>query len=46
MEISEIKQRLSKVLVLNHQGLNHDRHNILKCPFRDDQDPSLKALKL
>jgi DNA primase catalytic core len=42
MEIQEIKQRLSVETVLNHYNLKPDRHSFLKCPFHDDQDPSLK----
>ena len=42
MEITEIKQRLSIETVLNHYNLNPDRHHFLKCPFHDDEDPSLK----
>jgi DNA primase len=42
MEISEIKQRLSIETVLNHYDLHPDRHNFLKCPFHNDEDPSLK----
>jgi len=43
MEIREIKQRLSIQTVLNHYRLKPDRHNFLKCPFHDDEDPSLKV---
>ena len=42
MEISEIKQRLSIETVLVHYDLHPDKHNLLKCPFHDDKDPSLK----
>jgi DNA primase len=42
MEIREIKERLSIETVLNHYGLHPDRHHLLKCPFHDDKDPSLK----
>jgi DNA primase len=42
MEISEIKSRLSIETVLNHYHLQPDRHHLLKCPFHDDKDPSLK----
>ena len=42
MEISEIKSRLSIETVLNHYNLHPDRHHLLKCPFHDDQEPSLK----
>lgn len=43
MEIQEIKQRLPIETVLNHYNLKPDRHNFLKCPFHDDEDPSLKV---
>ena len=42
MEISEIKSRLSIETVLRHYNLTADRHHHLRCPFHDDQDPSLK----
>lgn len=42
MEIREIKQRLSILTILNHYHLQPDRHNFIKCPFHDDEDPSLK----
>jgi DNA primase len=42
MEILEIKQRLTIETVLNHYSLKPDRHHLLKCPFHDDKDPSLK----
>jgi len=42
MEIREIKQRLSILTVLNHYNLEPDRHQMLKCPFHEDDQPSLK----
>jgi DNA primase catalytic core len=42
MEIPEIKQRLTIETVLNHYSLQPDRHHLLKCPFHDDKDPSLR----
>jgi len=42
MEIPEIKQRLSIETVLKHYGLKADRHGLIKCPFHEDQEPSLK----
>lgn len=42
MEISKIKQRLCIETVLNQNDLKPDRHNFLKCPFHNDEDPSLK----
>ncbi len=42
MEIREIKQRLSILTVLNHYKLKPDRHQMLKCPFHEDDQPSLK----
>ncbi len=42
MEIREIKQRLSILTVLNHYNLKPDRHQMLKCPFHEDDQPSLK----
>lgn len=42
MEIQEIKQRLSIETVLNHYSLHPDRHHFIKCPFHNDDKPSLK----
>ena len=42
MEIQEIKSRLSILTVLNHYNLEPDRHKMLKCPFHEDDQPSLK----
>lgn len=42
MEIREIKERLSIETVLSHYGLKADRHGLIKCPFHEDQEPSLK----
>ena len=43
MEISEIKQRLSILKVLNHYHLKPDRNNRLSCPFHDDKTPSFQV---
>ena len=40
MEISEIKQHLSIIKVLDHYGLKPDKHNMLCCPFHQDKTPS------
>ena len=37
MEIQEIKQRLGISKVLQHYGLQPDRHQMLKCPFHEDE---------
>ena len=42
MEIQEIKQRLSILTVLKHYSLQPDKHSMLKCPFHEDDQPSLK----
>ena len=42
MEVQEIKSRLSIFTVLNHYNLKPDRHQMLKCPFHEDDQPSLK----
>jgi DNA primase catalytic core len=42
MEIQEIKSRLSILTVLNYYNLEPDRHKMLKCPFHEDDQPSLK----
>jgi DNA primase len=42
MEISEIKSRLSILRVLENYGLKVNRHNQIKCPFHEDDKPSMK----
>ncbi|MDG5800160.1 CHC2 zinc finger domain-containing protein [Marinilabiliaceae bacterium ANBcel2] len=42
MEISEIKQKLKIETVLNHYGLQANRNHMLKCPFHEEKEPSLK----
>jgi len=42
MEIREIKQRLSIQAVLNYYGLKPDKNGMVKCPFHDDDKPSMK----
>lgn len=42
MEIPEIKARLSILAVLKHYGLHPDRNHMLKCPFHEDEKPSMK----
>lgn len=42
MEIPDIKSRLSILAVLKHYGLKPDRNNMLKCPFHEDDQPSMK----
>jgi len=43
MEIREIKQRLSILAVLNHYGLKPDKNGMVKCPFHQDDKPSMKV---
>ncbi len=43
MEISDIKQRLAILRVLENYNLKPDRHNMLKCPFHADDKPSMKV---
>ena len=38
MEISDIKQRLSILTVLQHYNLKPDRNNHIKCPFHEDDN--------
>lgn len=45
MEIQEIKSRLSIEVVLRHYGLQADKNGMLKCPFHEDDKPSLKVYK-
>ena len=42
MEIQEIKQRLSIETLLNHYGMRANRNHMLKCPFHEEKEPSLK----
>jgi len=43
MEITEIKSRLSISTVLKHYNLTPDRNGMLKCPFHEDEEASLKV---
>lgn len=43
MEIPDIKTRLSLLTVLQHYGLKPDRNSLLKCPFHQDDKPSMKV---
>ncbi len=45
MGIQEIKQRLTIQTTLQHYGLQPDRNGMLKCPFHNDNTPSLKIYK-
>ena len=42
MEIQEIKQRLSIETVLKYYDLQANRNHMLKCPFLEEKEPSLK----
>lgn len=42
MEIRDIKTHLSILTVLNSYNLKPNKNNMLKCPFHEDKDPSLK----
>lgn len=43
MEIRDIKSHLSILTVLSSYHLKPNRNNMLKCPFHEDKDPSLKV---
>lgn len=43
MEISDIKQRLSILVVLQHYSIIPDRCNHIKCPFHEDDKPSCRV---
>jgi DNA primase len=43
MEITEIKSRLTLSQVLEHYGLQPDKHGRLHCPFHADKTPSLQV---
>ncbi len=43
MEIGEIKERLSILAVLKYYCVQPDRNNMLKCPFHEDEKPSMKV---
>ncbi len=42
MEIKDIKARLDIETVLKHYGLQANRNHMLKCPFHDEKESSLK----
>jgi DNA primase len=42
MEISEIKQRLTLPMVLQHYGLKADKSHRINCPFHEDKTPSMQ----
>ncbi len=42
MEISDIKQRLSILTVMQNYNLELDRNNQIKCPFHEDNKPSCR----
>lgn len=42
MEIRDIKSHLSILTVLGHYHLQPNKNSLIKCPFHDDKDPSLK----
>jgi hypothetical protein len=46
MEISEIKQRLTLAMVLNHYGLKADKSHRISCPFHEDKTPSMQLLDI
>nr|WP_320120060.1 CHC2 zinc finger domain-containing protein [uncultured Marinifilum sp.] len=43
MEIREIKSSLNILTVLQHYNLSANKNGMLKCPFHEDKDPSLKV---
>ena len=43
MEIQDIKQRLSILLVLEHYSLKPNRNKMINCPFHDDKNPSMQV---
>lgn len=42
MEINDIKKYLPILTVLSHYNIKPDRHNQLRCPFHEDDKPSMK----
>jgi len=43
MEIRDIKSNLSILTVLNYYSLKPNKNSMVKCPFHDDKDTSLKV---
>ena len=43
MEISEIKEKLTILEVLDHYGLKPNRNKMLCCPFHPDKTPSMQV---
>jgi DNA primase len=42
MQISQIKQKLTITAVLAHYGIQPARDSHIKCPFHEDDKPSMK----
>lgn len=42
MSIKEIKQKLSILTVLSHYNLETDRNNMMRCPFHEDKEASMR----
>jgi len=43
MSIKEIKQKLSILTVLSHYNLEANRNNMLRCPFHEDKEASMRV---
>ena len=43
MTITEIKQQLTILQVLNHYGIKVNKNKMLNCPFHDDKNPSMQV---
>ncbi len=43
MSIKEIKQKLSILTVLSHYNLESNRNNMLRCPFHEDKEASMRV---
>ena len=42
MEISDIKKQLNIIAVAEHYGHKPNRNHLIKCPFHEDDKPSLQ----
>lgn len=42
MEIKDVKGKLSILTVLTHYGISPNKNHMLRCPFHEDDKPSMK----
>ncbi|MFW5758448.1 MAG: CHC2 zinc finger domain-containing protein [Bacteroidota bacterium] len=42
MEIKDVKGKLSILTLLTHYGISANKNHMLRCPFHEDDKPSMK----